>query len=396
MEFINRFGRLSMKNRQFILEHGDMMVYSRELMELRVPKEVNFVFYVIIALVITILMLLSVVKINDVVKANGIVKTESNTSSIMNIIPGKISGIYYKPDQFVAEGEVLYSLSDDVYLSLKTDLLKQLENNQEKLLCDELLLESIAAGKNIVETSNHYVYSQLEDYLKNLAYMQQQVEILKFRYEKELNQPEILQNKLAVDEAALNFNLSQAEMEKYKASFKAEVMQRKKALELEENQIIGQLARTEDQYAYLNVRAPVSGFVQEISSLNVGDYIFANQKVLNIIPNDEKSFRVELSVPTKSIGEIVPGMEVKLRLSAFPFFEYKGAVGKIVAIDSDVRQTSNGSLYYCVYSDIDRVIFKSKRGIEYPLKPGIEVNARIVMEKISLMNYILRKLDFIK
>ena len=49
-----------------------------------------------------------------------------------------------------------------------------------------------------------------------------------------------------------------------------------------------------------------------------------------------------------------------------------------------------------MYSDIERTSFKSNKGIEYPLRAGIEVNARIVLEKISVMHFILRKLDFMQ
>ena len=47
-------------------------------------------------------------------------------------------------------------------------------------------------------------------------------------------------------------------------------------------------------------------------------------------------------------------------------------------------------------SDINRTSFISNKGIEYPLRAGIEVDARIILEKISVVHFILRKLDFAK
>lgn len=383
-----------MKNKQLVLEHSNMMYFSREIMELRVPKELEFVFYTVICLVLITFGLLSYMKVNDVVKANGIVKTQMNNSCVKNVISGQINEIFYGPDQFVEKDEVLYTLKDDLFVSLKADLLNRMELNEKKLTCTDKLMESFYAEKNLVSGKDVFVYSQLDEYLKTVAYKESQIELLKYQYEVEKKKPEVMVNPQKVYEAFMNYQLSVEELDKYKASFLADVVQRKVELESEREQLSQEMRRLEEQYLFLVVKAPVSGFVQEISSLNTGDYIFSDQSVMNIIPNDEKNFRIQLNVPTKDIREISPGMEVKLRLSAFPFFEYKGAVGKVTAIDSDVRQSSNGGLYYCVYCDIDRTEFEGKKNISYPLRPGIEVNARIVLEKVTVMNFILRKLDF--
>ena len=176
----------------------------------------------------------------------------------------------------------------------------------------------------------------------------------------------------------------------------SENIQKKKTFELNLVKLEQELIRTKEKYSFLDIKAPISGFVQEVSSLNTGDYVFENQNVLIIVPDDTKSFKVELAIPTKSIGEITSGMKVKYRLSAFPFFEYRGAEGVIEAVDSDVRQGNDGRLCGRGCSDIDRVSFKNKKGQEYPLRAGIEVNARIVLEKISVIHFILRKMDFIQ
>ena len=65
-------------------------------------------------------------------------------------------------------------------------------------------------------------------------------------------------------------------------------------------------------------------------------------------------------------------------------------------MESDVRDGNNGSVYYRVYSDIDRTLFTSRHGDSYLLKAGIEVDARIIKERISVMHFICRKLDFMQ
>ena len=79
-----------MKRNQLVLEHKDMMYYSRELVQLCVPKEITVMFYTIVSLVVCLIVLLLTVKINDVVKVSGIVRTETNNSSVNNVIAGQI------------------------------------------------------------------------------------------------------------------------------------------------------------------------------------------------------------------------------------------------------------------------------------------------------------------
>ena len=391
-----------MKQKQLVLEHKNMMYYSRELVHLCVPKEITVMFYTIVSLVVCLIVLLLTVKINDVVKVSGIVRTETNNSNVNNIIAGQIETIFYKPGQFVEKGNILFSLKKDVYQTVMNDLENEIVDSKSELDCVNTLINCSNCSENVddfissISVADGFVYSQLEEYFKTVDYMKKQIAIYDFHYQNVKNQPDLLFNKNEVEKAFLELKLSQQELERYKANFLAENIQKQKTLELKLAKLEQELIRTKEQYSFLDISAPISGFVQEVSSLNVGDYVVENQNVLVIVPDDTKSFKVELEVPTKNIGEITSGMEVKYRLSAFPFFEYRGAEGFIEAIDSDVRQGNDGQLFYRVCSDIDKVSFKNKKGIEYPLRAGIEVSARIVLEKISVIHFILRKMDFIQ
>lgn len=390
-----------MKNKMLVLEHGNKMFYSREIIQLHIPKEINLMFYTILALTFCIVFLVLFCQINDVIKVGGCVRTETNNSTVRNVIAGKIDALYYKPEQFVEKGDLLYSINPEIQKTVEQELRLRLQDCEEQLKCMDALLESLSEKAGSFETRNEFlsdvlVKSKLDEYLGNLAYFEKQLEILEYRLFKEKNQPGTFYSKQKVDEASMNYELCLAELKRYKAGFWADIIQKKKSYELQRDEILQELARSLEQVEFLDVRAPVSGFVQEVALLNKGDYVSAEQTVLVIVPDDSKNFRVEMSIPTKDIGEIVPGMTVKYRLSAFPFFEYKGAEGKILSIDSDIRESAEGNVYYRVYSDIDKTIFSSRRGNSYSVKAGIEVDARIVKERISVLHFILRKLDFVQ
>ena len=397
MENIKNCGVHSMKNRELMLEHKNMLYYSKELIQLCIPYEINFLYYTMLCLVCSGMVFMSTVRINDVKKVSGIIRTQENNSTVKNVISGKIKEIRYMPNQYVEKGEVLYSLDEGIFTTVMEDLLNEKDDSEQKILCMNMLLDGFNTGKNPVDkTNNLMIFTRMEEYFSTVAYLEKQINICEYRKQKEINQPDALFNLHSLEEAEMNLALSKSELEKYKSVFAADVVQQKTSYELEYEKIKQNIARTQEQYSFLKIKAPVSGFVQEISSLNEGDYVFENQSVINIIPDDNKSFKVELSVPSRDIGEILPEMDVKYRLSAFPFFEYKGANGKILSVDSDVRQAGDGRLYYQIYADIDRISFQSKRNIEYPLKAGIEVDARIVLDKLSILHFILGKLDFMQ
>jgi multidrug resistance efflux pump len=226
--------------------------------------------------------------------------------------------------------------------------------------------------------------------------MNRQIQINKYEYEYERKLPSSIKNAKTEKELYYRYKLSLDELSKYKASYIAQLENNRKNLLALKLSLEQQILKTEKTYSYLVIKAPVSGYVQEITQLNPGDYVFANQRILKIIPTNKNEFKIQLSVPTKDIGEIKEGTDVKYRLSAFPFFEYRGAEGKIVSIDPDIRQNENNQLVYLIYSDINKTSFVNYAGEEYPLRAGIEVDARIVMNKIQLISYIFRKMGYIK
>lgn len=60
-----------------------------------------------------------------------------------------------------------------------------------------------------------------------------------------------------------------------------------------------------------------------------------------------------------------------------------------------MRTDESGKLYYIINADIDRVVFENKKGESFPIKAGLETNSYIVLERNSIISYILRKIDFI-
>lgn len=382
-----------MKTNITVLEHADMMPYSQEILELKPPKEINVSIFTIAGFFFFLFISLFCFKINNVIKVQGIVRPADNTSEINNVIAGKITSISYKKNQEVNKGDLLYTIDDSQYKASVAMLKEDINNLQIELKCSKALLNVIYNEESNEAIKDDYIKSKIQNFQENQNLLKSQINLYKQQYNYQKNLPQSLQNKKTLRESQLQYSLYSQQLEKFLIENKTKALEDEKNLKTKISNLEKELNQLESNFGSLKVTAPVSGIIQEDSSLNVGDYIFANQHVLKIIPNNNHDFKIEMYVPTKDIGEITEGMNVIYRLNAFPSYDYKGAEGKIKSIDPDIRQ-SNNSLMYCVYSDIDKTNFQNKNGKSFPLRAGIEVEARIVLEKVTLASYILRKIGF--
>ena len=371
------------------------MVYSKELLQLKIPCELRILLYAVIALVCLIAAFLFLGRIDDVIKANGIVRTEENVSSVRNVISGKIIRKKYTPGRKVEKGEVLYELDPSIFDSQMKTLEAEIESLEKRISGTDFLLASYEKNKNLVDKSNEPAYSRFESYLKNAEKLSVQKEISFQALNDELMLPWSMKNEKTVKARRMEYEYSKKNLESYRADFLNALNQEKEDLVLLHSKNFQEKERLVRQYEFLKVYAPVSGFVQETSSLNEGDYLECGQQVLNIVPDDKKNFRVEIQIPSKDMGKIKKGLSVKYRLSAFPFFEYKGAEGVITALDPDIRSGGNGFLYYMAYADLDRTVFSNRHGEKFPVKAGMETNCRIVLETETIISYLLKKIDFV-
>lgn len=374
-----------------VLQHQDRMIYSKEFLQIKIPAEVNILLYSVLMFFVVAICLIVFGKIDDVVKVSGIVRTNQNVSSVKNAVSGKISEKYYFPGKKIKADEVLYKIDSSSYEAE----LKSLESEKvllsKKLTGTDELLQSYNAGKNLVSKENVAAFSRYENFEKNKQKLEFQLKIAEKALNDEKTLPEALKVQSNIEQKNLEYEYYKKELESYESEFCSDLNSENQELELS----LEKIKQLNNQLEFLSVSAPVSGFVQEISFLNIGDYVESGKTVLNIIPDDSKNFRVELQISPKDIGKIREGLKVKYRLSAFPYFEYKGAEGKITSVDSDIRSLENGSFYYSAYADIDRTEFSSKHSGTFPIRAGLEANCRIVLERNSVLFLILKKMDFL-
>ncbi|EHD0092627.1 HlyD family efflux transporter periplasmic adaptor subunit [Vibrio vulnificus] len=153
------------------------------------------------------------------------------------------------------------------------------------------------------------------------------------------------------------------------------------------------------QYEFIKT-APEAGFVTAIQP-SIGAQVNANTPILSIIP-ENSPLEIELLLPTRSAGFVKRGDEVKIRFDAFPYQKFGVASGQIINIDQAVILPTDTILPIEVKEAMYRVRASlqyqsiSAYGNTFPLKVGMTVDADIILEKRSLLEWLLDPIYAVK
>ena len=140
------------------------------------------------------------------------------------------------------------------------------------------------------------------------------------------------------------------------------------------------------------IRAPMAGVVTNVA-INRGQSVAADTPLATVLPKGS-GMHVELLVPTRAIGFLKPGQEVVLRYEAFPYERFGQYPGTITEIGRSVWTAGErvGPLQarepvYRVDVALERQTV-SALGQELPLRPGMLVNADLLLEKRTILEWI--------
>ena len=140
------------------------------------------------------------------------------------------------------------------------------------------------------------------------------------------------------------------------------------------------------------IRAPMAGVVTNVA-VNRGQSIAADHALVTVLPKGS-GLHVELLVPTRAIGFVAKGQEVVLRYEAFPYERFGLYRGVITDIGRNVWTQGEriGSLtakepVYRIDVSLEKQSVTAL-GQEFPLRPGMLVNADLLLEKRTLLEWI--------
>lgn len=144
------------------------------------------------------------------------------------------------------------------------------------------------------------------------------------------------------------------------------------------------------------IKAGASGYYYAAKDLKVGTYIQQGIVIGAIYPEQETKYYAQIYVENQDVAKLKEGQQVKFEIAAFPSSEYGYFTGNVENIAKDITvDQSTGVSYYLVKVSCDSMTVMNEEGEEVSLKNGMACQAKIIVDKQSVVNYVLEKVELL-
>ena len=338
--------------------------------------------------------------------------------------PGVITRMFVEENQAVVRGQRLAAVSGDRALAggesaatISTTELQAIQDTLEKEI--RALPKQKQLARQRLQSERETLITTLEVLTRKQELLRKRTDLAadKLRRSRELRNARLLsENRFReVHEALLMLQQEEAGMEEIRLA----KTNRKTAVELEirsldpdfdgkESSLQIRLAQNRKQLAASELEkeqvllAPYSGTVTALQ-IAVGRKVSSSRPALTILPEGSR-LEARLYVPSRAIGFIGKDQKVRLRFAAFPWQKFGVRHGSIAGISRSVLNpgelsdsdhlTETGPVYKVrVALEKDSI---TAFGRSVPLQAGMALQADILLEERSLLEWLMEPLHRLK
>ena len=355
----------------------------------------SIIYIVILTAAIIALSLLPFINVQISINGPGILQSEIERTEIATSVSGRITEIRMKDNQKLSRGDTLLVI-DASLPGQQTELLnkhfvqlRQLLQDVNQLLQladqaeDEGSVPALKTGQYLASW-RHYLEEaeerrnakdQAEKIFKRYSALYQSNVLSVSEYEK---------FKFDYDQALSNY----LELTKrYKSQWQMEAMSYRDELRT----LAGREAELTAQRKLYTLTASVNGSLQNLSGLQAGTYVFANQKIGEISP-DTKLIAYCFIKPS-DIGLIRLGQEVNFQIDAFNYNQWGMLSGKVLDISDDVIIINEGQPVFRVKCSLDSDHLTLNNEYRGYVKKGMNFTARFRVAERSLFHLLYDQAD---
>ncbi len=160
------------------------------------------------------------------------------------------------------------------------------------------------------------------------------------------------------------------------------------AVTAELEQVKNALAKLQDRVDRLDIRAPVTGLVQDLKVRTPGEVLPAGGIVLRVVPVNDV-LEAEVKISPADIGHVEPGQPVKIKISSYDYTRYGALAGTLKSVSPTTFADERGQPYYKGMITFSRSYIGPVKGAN-PVLPGMSVEADIVTGHRRLIEYLLK------
>ncbi|MEM7663648.1 MAG: HlyD family efflux transporter periplasmic adaptor subunit [Pseudomonadota bacterium] len=348
----------------------------------------------------------------------GKLRVDGAEAKIYALEPGLISQVFVEDGQLVANGDPIAEIRSDRFMvsggALSEATLAALETEKETLV----------ARKNALVTSADLnrkdAEQRLEDAIRKEGEARAQYEVAQGRLgiarkratdaeeflaegliaEPQLNErldavavleQSVLQVEAQIGDAVSAQSRNRLEIDQVKAGLARDLTDISQRL----SQIDAQMQRTESETTHM-LRAPIAGRVTALQA-RYGEQAISGMPLAIVLPENSELV-AEIYIPSRAIGFVEPGQQVKLQYDAFPYQKFGIAYGEVAVVASTAQLPQEIGTPSQTNEPVYRVgISLEAQSLEafskqMPLQAGMELTADIVLENRRLLEWLLEPL----
>jgi adhesin transport system membrane fusion protein len=147
-----------------------------------------------------------------------------------------------------------------------------------------------------------------------------------------------------------------------------------------------------DRVSRTDIRSPVDGIVNSLAVNTVGGFVNAGEKLLEIVPVQEK-LQIEARLQPSDVAFVLPGQPANIKFTAYDFSIFGGLKGKVQNVSADsIVDPNTREAYYVVLIETDSSSL-AYRGKELPILPGMVASVEILTGHKTVLQYILKPIN---
>lgn len=361
-------------------------------------KPVNAIYGFIVTVCVAILAVIIwavFAPMDDVVKGTVLLRPSQAVSSIKCVTSGELYSKNFENDDVVQAGDLLFSLDTSALIRELESYKAAQKKNEEDTVIYTTLLQTIKSGRitGVEKGSNAFLKSN--SYLLEKSRYEAMQEEAESKYVIERDAPSALRVPQTVKELENQFRQSKLTYETWLSNQNIQANEKVASLKIERNNIETRLSELERAIKNSTIYAPISGRISEVTKRNRGDYILAGEEVLKIVPQDGDSLRADVYVDSSYIARVKVGDPIRIKFPGLAPSRYGMVETEVSLVPPDVTLSQSGQAFFVVEAVIDNPYLSTKQGQIAKLLPGISAEARIVTDRSTALQMVLRKLDFI-
>ncbi|MBB6112583.1 HlyD family secretion protein [Mucilaginibacter lappiensis] len=359
----------------------------------QISRRTQLIYVVTVLAILVTFAVLPFIKTPISIKGNGLLQSSIEKAELTIPVNGRLTQLKLTDNQKITRG--------DTILVIDASVQKQqgaLADNRKRQIGQFLGdINELLAGVNNERTRTPNLqtgqynasWQQFAQELQNSAIAKEQAASTFNRYNelyknKVLTESEYEKYKFEYDQAKSSYLMILA---KYKTQWQTEA----NGFRNELRQLNGQEAEINEQKRQYMLRAPISGSVQNITGVQNGAYVFANQKIGEISP--DANLTAFCYIKPSDIGLIKKGQEVRFQVDAFNYNQWGLVTGKVVDISDDIIIVNQNQPVFKVKCTLDKNYLTLKNGYKGYLKKGMNFTARFNVTKRSLYQLLYDKVD---